>query len=101
MSVHYEEHPDKYVVRWREDGRNRSHRFAIAAACTAAALPVAVAGATPPTVEVIPFDETEVVAPARPWDSGPTRARSRSRFITRAPSCTGRSSTATGRRSAS
>ena len=40
-----------------------AHRFAIAAACTAAALPVAVAGATPPTVEVIPFDETEVVAP--------------------------------------
>ena len=40
-----------------------AHRFAIAAACTAAALPVAMAGATPPTVEVIPFEETEVVAP--------------------------------------
>ena len=22
MSVHYEKHGDKYVVRWREDGKN-------------------------------------------------------------------------------
>jgi hypothetical protein len=38
-------------------------RLAVAAACSAAALPVASAGAMPPTVEVIPFEETEVVAP--------------------------------------
>lgn len=28
MSVHYEKHRDRYVVRWREDGKNRSRRFA-------------------------------------------------------------------------
>ena len=40
-----------------------ARRLAIAAACMVAALPVASAGATPPTVEVMPFDEIEVVAP--------------------------------------
>jgi hypothetical protein len=37
--------------------------LAIAVACMFVALPVASAGATPPTVEVMPFDEIEVVAP--------------------------------------
>jgi integrase len=27
VSVHYEQHRDKYVVRWREDGRQRARRF--------------------------------------------------------------------------
>jgi len=27
MSVHYEPDRDRYVVRWREGGRNRSRRF--------------------------------------------------------------------------
>jgi hypothetical protein len=36
-------------------------RFALVVACAAAALPVATAGATPPTVEVAPFHEVEVV----------------------------------------
>src|SRR3954470_21235541 len=27
MSVHYEASRDRYVVRWREDGRQRSRRF--------------------------------------------------------------------------
>jgi hypothetical protein len=40
-----------------------TRRFAVAVACTTAALPVALAGATPPAVEVIPYDATEVVAP--------------------------------------
>jgi hypothetical protein len=38
-------------------------RLNIAAVCMAVALPVASAAAAPPTVEVIPFDETEVIAP--------------------------------------
>jgi hypothetical protein len=28
MSVHYEKDRDRYVLRWREDGKNRSRRFA-------------------------------------------------------------------------
>lgn len=27
MSVHYESHRQRYVVRWREEGRNRARRF--------------------------------------------------------------------------
>ena len=38
-----------------------ARRFALAIACAAAALPVASAGATPPTVAVEPFHEVEVV----------------------------------------
>ena len=40
-----------------------ARRLAVAAACMVAALPVASAGAMPPTVEVMPFDEIAVVAP--------------------------------------
>jgi hypothetical protein len=41
-------------------------RFVVAAVCTAAALPVASALAAPPTLEVIPYDAIEVIAPGEP-----------------------------------
>jgi hypothetical protein len=47
-----------------------TRRIAVAAAGMAAALPLASAGATPPTVEVIPYDSTEVIAPGEPLGFG-------------------------------
>jgi hypothetical protein len=43
-----------------------ARRIALAAACMAAALPLASARATPPVVEVIPYDSIEVVGPGEP-----------------------------------
>src|SRR5215208_3133433 len=40
-----------------------ARRLAVAASCMVAALPVAEAAATPPTVEVSPFELIEVVGP--------------------------------------
>jgi hypothetical protein len=43
-----------------------ARRLAVAVACIAAVLPTSSAGATPPTVEVMPFEEFEIVAPGAP-----------------------------------
>src|SRR4051794_12807630 len=40
--------------------------FALAASCMAAVLPIASAVATPPTVEAMPYDVVEVIAPGEP-----------------------------------
>ena len=39
--------------------------FVLAAVCAMATLPVAAAGAVPPSTEVVPFDEIEVVEPGQ------------------------------------
>ena len=43
-----------------------ARRLVLAVVCMAAALPPASAGAAPPTVEVIPYDSIELVAPGEP-----------------------------------
>jgi hypothetical protein len=50
-----------------------ARRIAVAAACVTAVLPLAFAGATPPTVEVMPYDLVEVIAPGEPlnFDTNP------------------------------
>ena len=47
-----------------------ARRIAVIAAGMAVAVPLASAGATPPTVEVIPYDSTEVIAPGEPLGFG-------------------------------
>ena len=50
----------------QEGAMSRAARcFVLAAVCAVASLPVAPAGAVPPSIEMVPFDEIEVVEPGR------------------------------------
>lgn len=42
-----------------------ARRLILATACAVATLPVTAAGALPPTTEVVPFDEVDVIAPGQ------------------------------------